>query len=94
MRDELIVKGFGVVGTVHFLLVYSLREGKLVAQEEFTDAVTATSAYTARERQFRNTDDFEIVLVGSDSIETVMKTHGHYFRSSDDSMFSDLLAAV
>jgi len=32
------------------------------------------------------------VLVSADSIETVMQTHGHYFRSSAESLFSDFLS--
>jgi len=44
--------------------------------------------------QFRSNDEaarFEVVLVGADSIETVMRTHGHYFADADDAMFADLL---
>lgn len=64
----------------HFLLVYSYAKGELVHQEEFTDDREATAAYTRAEREYGDKlKDFEIVLVGSDSIETVMRTHGHYF---------------
>ncbi len=81
--------------TVHFLLVYSYAEGRLVEQREFHDGEEATAAYTAAERMHAGQSDaFEIVLVGADSIETVMKTHGHYFRHSDDSLFSDFLTAA
>lgn len=65
--------------TVHFLLVYSHKEQRLVRQEEFKDSAKATSAYTAAEREHLGSEDYEIVLIGSDSIETIMKTHGHYF---------------
>lgn len=78
--------------TVHFLLVYSYDENQLVEQSEFTDAGKATAAYEAAEAKYRHHDRFEIVLVGADSIETVMQTHGHYFRSSDQSLFSTFLA--
>lgn len=78
--------------TVHFLLVYSFDEQRLVRQQPFTDAREATAAYNAAEREFRLKENFEIVLVGSDSIETVMKTHGHYFRDASDSIFSDFLS--
>lgn len=78
--------------TVHFLLVYSFDEQKLVKQSEYKDAREATQAYNDAEREYRLTENFEIVLVGSDSIETVMKTHGHYFRSETDSMFSSFLS--
>lgn len=78
--------------TVHFLLVYSFDDAKLIEQQEFTESDAATKAYGEAEARYRDHfDRFEIVLVGADSIETVMKTHGHYFRSSDQSLFSDFL---
>ena len=78
--------------TVYFLLVYSFDQRRLIDQEEFTDSNAATAAYGAAEARHRGKlDRFEIVLVGADSIETVMKTHGHYFHSSDRSLFSDFL---
>lgn len=70
--------------TVHFLLVYSFKDGALVEQDEFTDAAKATAAYSELERKYAHTDQYEIVLVGSDSIETVMKTHGHYFNRASN----------
>jgi len=74
----------------HFLLVYSYAEGRLIAQGEYTDEAEAAAAYTEAEREYRGRlSDFEIVLVGSDSIETIMRTHGHYFAPIDlDSPFN------
>lgn len=78
---------------VYFLLVYSFDENQLVYQEECRDRVAAISAYDAMEHKYRGAlDRYEVVLIGADSIETVMKTHGHYFRTSSDSMFSAFLA--
>lgn len=77
---------------VYFLLVYSFDENQLVYQEECGDRVAAIEAYDAMEHKYRRTlDRYEVVLIGADSIETVMKTHGHYFRTSSDSMFSEFL---
>lgn len=78
--------------TVHFLLVYSYSERRLVEQDQFTDTMSATRAYDEAERAHRGEAGVEIVLVGADSIETVMQTHGHYFGSSDESLFSDFLS--
>lgn len=79
--------------SVYFLLVYSMDLGRLVDRGEYTDRDTAIAAYNAAETQYRGKlDHFEIVLIGADSIETVMKTHGHYFRQSDSSIFSEFLA--
>ena len=80
--------------TVHVLLVYSHDRHELVSQEQFHDARRATAAYEKAEAEHRGDDDrFEIVLVASDSIETIMKTHGHYFRISDSTLFSEFLPA-
>lgn len=78
--------------TVHVLLVYSYAEGRLRSQKEFSDRREATEAYNAAEERYREDSGYEIVLVGSDSIETIMQTHGHYFKDSDEQMFAQLLA--
>lgn len=69
-------------GIQHFLLVYDRHLDRLVEQREFGgDAESALLAYREAERRAaRNGEDqLDIVLVGSDSIETVMATHGNYF---------------
>lgn len=81
---------------IHFLLVYSLNESRLIHQEEFKDTKKAVTAYEAAEAEYRNHNEdarFEVVLVGADSIETVMRTHGHYFEDADEAMFADLLSS-
>jgi hypothetical protein len=76
--------------TVHFLLVYSHKEQVLLKQDEFRDATKATRAYAEAEADYRGQSDFEIVLIGSDSIGTIMKTHGHYFAADTTDAFADL----
>lgn len=78
--------------TVHVLLVYSHSKGRLLSQEQFQDTNKATAAYEAAEAAHSGDDSLEIVLVAADSIDTVTKTHGHYFRFSENSLFSELLA--
>jgi hypothetical protein len=63
----------------HFLLVYDLGAQRLVSQRRFTDGDEAAVAYALLERQYKGRDDLEIVLVGADSIETIQRTHAHYF---------------
>lgn len=78
--------------TIHFLLVYSHSEQKLLESVPIVDRDDATQAYNAAEARYRGrSDEFEIVLVGADSIDTVMKTHGHYFGTVDDTFFQELL---
>lgn len=63
----------------HFLLVYNHKEQRLVQQQPFTDAGEATDAYAKAEEFARDEPHLEIVLVGADSIETIMETHASYF---------------
>lgn len=63
----------------HFLLVYDLGAQCLVSQQQFVDGDEAAVANAALERQHKGRDDLEIVLVGADSIETIKRTHTHYF---------------
>ncbi|WP_280407100.1 hypothetical protein [Nocardia brasiliensis] len=65
----------------HFLLVFDHSKAELVSLLEFgSDTKRAMSEYARLERQHLNTDDnIEIVLIGSDSLETVKVTHANYF---------------
>ena len=67
---------------VHFLLVFDHSQGRLVRCEKFSEGKKAAAAYGTAETEFQSNDDLEIVLVGADSIETIYKTHGHYFDES------------
>lgn len=78
------------MATVHFLLAYSHSEQRLVSQEEFTDSRRATKAYAEAEERHADESNYEIVLIGSDSIETIMKTHGHYFANERDDLLAHL----
>lgn len=67
----------------HFLLVFDHALGRLVEQEDFkNDGKRAVAAYAEKEREYADRKDVEIVLVGSDSIETVRMTHANYFDHS------------
>ncbi len=65
----------------HFLLVFDHDKGRLVEELDFgVDAAGALAAYSKREREHvGRSDAIEIVLIGSDSIETVRLTHANYF---------------
>jgi hypothetical protein len=67
----------------HFLLVFDHEQGKLIETQEFAeDSDAAVVAYAFKEAQYGNQKRVEIVLVGSDSIETVKLTHANYFDGS------------
>jgi hypothetical protein len=67
------------MAVIHFLLIFNRRELRLVERKEFTNGRVAADAYAAYEERYRDNPNLEIVLVGADSIETIMETHGHYF---------------
>jgi hypothetical protein len=76
----------------HFLLVYDLRAQHLIEQHEFEDGKEAAAVYAELERQYKGRGDLEIVLVGADSIETIKRTHAHYF--DDAGTVSPFLASA
>lgn len=75
--------------SVYFLLIYSLDEGRLVDDPaEFIDRDEAIKRYNETEMFYSGEpNQYEVVLIAADSIQTVKITHGHYFSSFDDSMF-------
>ena len=64
----------------HFLLVYDHDLGRLLDMKRFgTDGDAAVAAYAETELSYRDRPRIEIVLIGSDSYETVKTTHANYF---------------
>lgn len=71
----------------HFLLVFDHAAGQLVEMIEFgSDGESAVAAYAVKEQEANERpwerSRREIVLIGSDSIETVKLTHANYFDGS------------
>lgn len=77
---------------VHVLLVYSLRDQKLVDQRIFEAANVdeAVEAYLDAERQDLRDRELEIVLIGADSLETIHRTHNSYFAGDIASVLKEL----
>jgi hypothetical protein len=67
----------------YFLLVFDQRTATVVRTDEFTSMTAALDAYGAAEREHWDDRRMEVVLLGSDSLETVKITHANYFRGSD-----------
>jgi hypothetical protein len=64
----------------HFLLVFDHQQGQLIETQRFgVDADAAIAAYAEKEAEYGDQKLVEIVLVGSDSFETVKLTHANYF---------------
>ena len=56
----------------HFLLVFDHEQGRLIETLKFgQDADAAVAAYAAKEAEYGDEKLIEVVLVGSDSFETV-----------------------
>jgi hypothetical protein len=51
------------------------------------DSEAALSAYAAAEETYRESEWMQIVLIGSDSIDTVRVTHANYFEPSAESKY-------
>ena len=79
---------------IHYLLIYNIELGRLVETREFHDAGEAAATYAQLERRYAGQGNFEIVLVGADSIETIKRTHGQYFADDVDAVASPYLAGV
>jgi hypothetical protein len=64
----------------HFLIVFDHATGELEDLVEFGgNGNAAVEAYSAKETEFQDRESVEIVLIGSDSLDTVKLTHGNYF---------------
>jgi hypothetical protein len=67
----------------HFLVVYDIRAGKADVVPFDVNYDAALEAYNRAEEKYRDDPNVEVVLLGSDSIETVERTHSSYFELSE-----------
>lgn len=65
----------------HFLVVYDVKAGRADVRE-FADHDEALASYDELEKRFLESDDFDIVLLGADSLETIQRTHSSYFETT------------
>ncbi|MHB8692483.1 MAG: hypothetical protein ACYDHH_14685 [Solirubrobacteraceae bacterium] len=78
----------------YYLLIYEAATRRLQIEDFGAESAAAASTYSIREREYRDKPDIEVVLVGADSLETVKKTHSHYFATSTESLLLDLESAL
>jgi hypothetical protein len=65
---------------LQFLIVFNHSRGVLHQDvATFQDPAEALQAYGDAERQFAADEHIEVVLIGSDSLDTVRRTHANYF---------------
>lgn len=73
----------------HFLLLYDVKQQVLLDALPFgEDGDRAAAAYADQEKVYRDRDDVEIVLLGADSLDTLRKTHPHYFERTGTDFFT------
>lgn len=86
---------------VNVLIVYNVSKRQLVSAEELqsldaldgilpddmmADGTLVDRYFEAEDEYDHSVDRYEVVLVQSDSLETVMKTHASYFENANDVM--------
>jgi hypothetical protein len=62
-----------------FLITYNIERDHAHVDEYGEDNASALAAYSAAEARHRGDANIEVVLLGSDSVETLKRTHGSYF---------------
>jgi len=67
----------------HFLVVYDIPAAKADVVHFGADYVGALEAYEEAEKTHRDDPNTEVVLLGSDSAETLERTHSSYFELSE-----------
>ena len=67
---------------VHYLLVFDHDAGELTFEKLFDDSDAAVAAYTEMEKKYEHRQRVEVVLIGSDSLDTIRRTHANYFDGS------------
>jgi hypothetical protein len=78
----------------YFILIYDL-SARSVQCEEFDDGRDAAIVrYSELEAIHRGDLGQEIVLVGADSLDTIKKTHSHYFVVTPDDLFAEIITAL
>jgi hypothetical protein len=67
----------------HFLVIYDIPAAKADVVPFDTNYVAALEAYEKAEQDHRWDSNTEVVLLGSDSAETLERTHSSYFELSE-----------
>jgi hypothetical protein len=68
----------------YFLLVYDRAGGELLELREYPEELRSQALKDrfARERAERSRPEIEVVVLGGDSLESLRRTHGRYFKSA------------
>jgi hypothetical protein len=79
----------------HFLLIYDHSQQALIETLHLgSRGEDAARIYGEYEQMYRDRPGIEIVLVGADSLDTIRRTHAHYFSDSATEPFHELLTGA
>lgn len=67
----------------HFLVIYDIRHGLAHVDPFGRNYDAALAAYADAEELHRSDENVEVVLLGSDSLETLERTHSSYFELAE-----------
>ena len=67
----------------HFLVIYDIAHALAHVDRFEKNYEAALAAYAEAEARYRDDDGIEVVLLGSDSIETLERTHSSYFELAE-----------
>lgn len=67
----------------HFLVTYDIRHGLAHVDSFDRNYDAALAAYAEAEEAHRDDSNVEVVLLGSDSIQTLERTHSSYFELAE-----------
>lgn len=88
-RDEVRLS---VAPEQYFLLIYDLKTRSVEVKPFDQDFEAAAAEYSMMEERHHDDSHIEVVLVGADSIETIHKTHSHYFEDASKEILQQFLA--
>jgi len=77
-----------------FILLYGVADRRVEVREFGGDYDAAADEYTVLESVNRSDPFTEVVLVGADDIETIKRTHSHYFIERDVDLFAELIQSI
>ncbi len=78
----------------YFILIYDIPRRDVQIEEFGGDVDAASEAYSGLEERYRGSDDIEVVMVGADSLDTIKKTHSHYFARTAEELFQQFLTGM
>lgn len=76
----------------YFILIYDVPSRSLEVEEHGPDYRAAAERYSELEEQHRENAGIEVVLVGADSLDTIKRTHSHYFAKRENDLFEQFLS--